>query len=54
MKPTPDENKVLTKVKGMLKTCFPSMQGSLTFHLAKKKPNADQVDCEVKYTVEKQ
>ena len=51
---TPEQTNVITKVKGILKVAFPAMQGSLTFHLAKKKPNADQVKCEVHYTVENQ
>ncbi len=51
---TPEQLNVITKVKGMLKVAFPAMQGSLKFHLAKDKPNADQVNCEVHYIVEKQ
>ncbi|KKL16900.1 hypothetical protein LCGC14_2490920, partial [marine sediment metagenome] len=39
---TPEQTNVITKVKGILKVAFPAMQGSLTFHLAKKKPNADR------------
>ncbi|KKN77689.1 hypothetical protein LCGC14_0358150 [marine sediment metagenome] len=54
MKETPEQDKVLTKVKGILKAAFPAFQGSLKFHFAKDKPNADQVDCEVHYTREKQ
>ena len=54
MTTTPEEKKVITKVKGMLKAAFPAFHGSLKFDFDKNKSNSDQVHCGVSYTVEKQ
>ena len=43
---TPEQTKVMDRVCQMLKSAFPSRQGWFKFHLARKKPNADQVDYE--------
>jgi len=51
MRPTPAESKIIDRCKVLLKGAFSSMTGTLTFHLKKEKPNADQVDVKANYDV---